>query len=363
MKLFSAGLSGLAVAATVFLAASTATTPGRWIAPLRSTSTGNAYVQGDVTPISPKVSGYITAVAIRDHQAVKAGDLLFRIDDSDYRARVDQAAAGVATRRAMLGNLASRLEQQRAVIEQALAALRGAEAEAHRAALDLARFRELTARNFVSQARLDQAEAEYLRNRAGVAQAQANVAAARAQISVLESQRPQLRADIDAAVAALRLAQIELENTAVRAPADGRIGEREARVGQYVRPGTLLVAIVPHEFWVIANFKETQIAAMQVGDAVKVSVDGISRSAFSGRVESLSPASGAQFALLPPDNATGNFTRIVQRIPVKITFDPGQPELDQLRAGMSAQVALAGRSAARSGASDQYLSPSDFRLP
>jgi membrane fusion protein (multidrug efflux system) len=340
MKLFTAGLSGLAVAATVFFAASSATTPGRWIGPLRSTATGNAYVQGDVTPISPKISGYITEVAIRDNQAVKVGDVLFRIDDSDYRARVDQAAAGVATRRSMLGNLASRLEQQRAVIEQASAALRGAEAEAHRAALDLARFRELTARNFVSQARLDQAQSEDLRNRASVSQAQANVAAARAQISVLESQYPQLRADIEAALAALRLAQIELENTVVRAPADGRVGEREARVGQYVRPGTLLVAIVAQQFWVVANFKETQIAAMQVGDAVDVSVDGISRTPFRGRIESLSPASGAQFALLPPDNATGNFTRIVQRIPVKITFEPGQRGLDQLRAGMSAQVVL-----------------------
>lgn len=336
MKLLGAGLSGLAVAVVVFSAAST----GRWIEPLRSTSTGNAYVQGDVTPISPKISGYITAVAIRDNQAVKAGDVLFRIDDSDYRARVDQAAAGVATRRALLDNLASRLAQQRAVIEQALAALRGAEAEAHRAALDLERFRELTARGFVSQARLDQAEAEHLRNRASVAQAQANVAAARGQTNVLESQRPELRADIDAALAALRLAQIELENTVVRAPVDGRVGEREARVGQYVRPGTLLVAIVAQEFWVVANFKETQIGEMQVGDAVNVSVDGISRSAFRGQVESLSPASGAQFALLPPDNATGNFTRIVQRIPVKVTFEPGQPGLNLLRAGLSAQVVV-----------------------
>jgi membrane fusion protein (multidrug efflux system) len=259
----------------------------------------------------------------------------------------------------MLGNLASRLEQQRAVIEQAMAALRGAEAEAHRAALDLARFRELTARNFVSRARLDQAEAEHLRNRASVAQAQANVAAARSQMNVLQSQHPQLQADIDAALAALRLAEIELENTAVRAPADGRVGEREARVGQYVRPGTLLVALVAQEFWVVANFKETQIAAMQVGDAVKVLVDGISRTAFRGRVESLSPASGAQFALLPPDNATGNFTRIVQRIPVKVTFDAGQRGLDQLRAGMSAQVVLDSRSATR----DQYQGASDLRWP
>jgi len=350
MKLLSAGISGLAVAATVFFAASTATTPGRWIAPLRSTSTENAYVQGDLTPISPKISGYITEVAIRDNQAVKAGDVLFKVDDRDYRERVNQAAALVATRRAIPGNLASRIQQQRAVIEQALAALRGAEAEAHRAALDVARFRELTARNFVSQARLDQAEAEHLRNRASVAQAQANVTAARGQINVLESQRPQLQADIDAAVAALRLAEIELENTVMRSPADGRVGERAARVGQYVRPGTLLVTIVPQDFWVVANFKETQIAAMQIGDAVNVSVDGIRQAAFRARVESVSPASGAQFALLPPDNATGNFTRIVQRIPVKITFEPGQPGLEQLRPGMSAQVALDNRSATR----DQY---------
>jgi len=348
MKLLTAGLSGLAIAATVAVAASTAITPGRWLALSGSTSTGNAYVQGDVTPISPKISGYIAEVAIRDHQAVKAGDVLFRIDDSDYRARLNQAAAGVATRRAMLGNLASRIEQQRAVIEQAIAALRGAEAEANRAALDFARFRELTARNFVSQARLDQAESEHLRNGASVTQAQANVAAAQRQLDVLQSQRPQLLAEIDAGRAALRLAQIELDNTVVRSPSDGRAGEREARVGQYVRPGTLLVAIVSQEPWVIANFKETQIAAMQVGDAVSISVDGIRGTAFKGRVESLSPASGAQFALLPPDNATGNFTRIVQRIPVKITFDPGQPSLDQLRPGMSAAVSLNGRNDTRS---------------
>jgi membrane fusion protein (multidrug efflux system) len=340
MKLMSAGISGLAVATTVFVAASTATTPERWISRLRSTATENAYVQADITPISPKISGYIVEVAIQDHQPVKAGDVLFRIEDSDYRARVSQAAAGVATRRAMLSNLASRIEQQRAIIDQAIAARRGAEAEAHRAALDFARFGELRARNFVSQARLDQAEAEHLRNRANVAQAEANVAAARRQLDVLQSQRPQLLAEVDAGLAALRLAEIEHENTVVRSPSYGRVGEREARVGQYVRPGTLLVAIVSQEPWVVANFKETQIAAMQVGDAVNISVDGIRGTVFEGRVESLSPASGAQFALLPPDNATGNFTRIVQRIPVKITFDPGQPGVERLRPGMSAAVSL-----------------------
>lgn len=349
MKLLTTGLIGVLVAGTVFIAAATAMAPDGWMPGGRSTSTNNAYVQGDLTPISPKISGYITEVAIRDNQAVKAGDVLFRIDDSDYRARVNQAAAGVATRRAMLGSLASRVEQQRAIIEQAVAGLRGAQADANRAAQDFVRFRELTARGFVSQARLDQVEADHLRARARVNEAEANVAAARGQLDVLESQRPQLQADIDAATAARRLAEIELEHTIVRSPSDGRVGERRVRVGQYVRPGTILVAIVPHDFWVVANFKETQIPAMQTDDTVAISVDAIPGMAFRGRVESLSPASGAEFALLPPDNATGNFTRIVRRIPVKITFDPGQPGLDRLRQGMSAVVAVssAGDSATR----------------
>jgi membrane fusion protein (multidrug efflux system) len=340
MKLYSASLGGLVVAATVFTAASTSMAPGRWITTLRSTSTENAYVHGDVTPISPKVSGYVTEVAIHDNQAVKAGDVLFRIDDSDYRARVDQAAAGVATRRAMLGNLASRIALQRAVIEQSVAALGGAEAESHRAKRDFARIDQLTGQGFVSQARSEQAETDHVRARAKATEAEASVAAARRQMDVLESQRPQLQADIDAAVAALRLAEIELRNTILRSPSDGWVGERQARVGQYVRPGTLLVAIVPVDFWVIANFKETQVAALRSGDGVAISIDGIPGTTFKGRVESLSPASGAQFALLPPDNATGNFTRIVQRIPVKITFDPGQAGLERLRPGMSAAVAL-----------------------
>ncbi len=338
MKLFTAALSGLGVAGSVF-AASTSMAPGRWSPTLPSTSTDNAYVRGDVTPMSPKINGYVVDVAIRDNQAVGAGDVLFRIDDSDYRARVNQAVAGVATRRAMLGNLTSRIELQREVIEQAVAALRGAEADADRAARDFARTHELTLRSWSSQARHEQAEADHLRARAKVAEATANVAAARRQMDVLETQRPQLQADIDAAAAALRLTEIELENTVVRSPLDGWVGERQARVGQYVQPGTLLVAVVPQDFWIIANFNETQIPALRVGDGMAVSVDGLPGIEFRGHVDSLSPASGAQLALPPPDNATGNFTRTVQRIPVKITFDAGQAGLDRLRPGMSAVVA------------------------
>lgn len=354
MKLLTAGLTGLLVSGAVFGVASTSLQPGRWIPSLRATFTDNAYVRGDVTPISPKISGYITEVPIRDNQAVTAGDVLFRIDDSDYRARVDQASAGVATRRAMLANLGSQIELQRAAIEQAAAALRGAQADANLAAREFARFDELTKKGWVSRAKNDHAEADHLRAGAKVAEAEANLAAARRQLDVLESQRPQLRADIDAAEAALRLSQIELENTVVRSPSDGWVGERQARVGQYVRPGTQLIAIVQQDFWIVANFKETQTPEMQIGDGVAISIDGVPGAEFKGHIDSLSPASGAQFALLPPDNATGNFTRIVQRIPVKIAFDPGQPGLDRLRAGMSAVVALSSNGR---GANDMDTNP------
>jgi membrane fusion protein (multidrug efflux system) len=340
MKLFVTGLSGLAIAAIVFAATSTSIDPGHWSAALRSTSTDDAYVNGDVTPISPKISGYIVEVAVRDNQSVKAGDILFRIDDSDYRARVDQACATVDGKRAMLANLNSRLTLQGAIVDQAASVLQAAEADADFANLDYDRIRGLAGDGWASRARNDQARANYLRSSAKVAEAKANLAAARLQTDVLKSQRPQFQADVDAAAAALKLAQIELDNTVVRAPSDGWVGERRARVGQYVRPGTLLIAVVSDDFWVIANFKETQIPAVRAGDAVSISVDGVGSAKFTGLIDSVSPASGAQFALLPPDNATGNFTRIVQRIPVKITFDKGQQGLDQLRPGMSATVGV-----------------------
>jgi membrane fusion protein, multidrug efflux system len=342
MKLFSASLGGLLVSAAVFGGTLAALEPAQWAVPIRTTtSTNNAYVRGDVTPLSPRISGYVTEVLIEDNQAVQAGDILFRIDDRDYRARVDQAAAGVATRRALVANLTSRIELQRAVIEQAAAALQGAEADADRAGRDFARIAELTDHGWASQQRNDQVKADHLRARAKIGEAQASLAATKRQMDVLESQRPQLLADVAAANAALELAQIELDSTAVRAPADGWVGERQARVGQYVRPGTLLVAVVPQHFWVVANFKETQIPSLNSGDRVSITVDGVPHARFTGRLESFSPASGAQFALLPPDNATGNFTRITQRIPVKITLDEGQPGFDRLRPGMSATVVLA----------------------
>ncbi|WP_331375790.1 HlyD family secretion protein [Sinorhizobium chiapasense] len=325
MKLLSAGLGSVLVAGFVFAAASTAISPGSLLARLNSASTDNAYVRGDVTPISPKISGYITEVAIRDNQAVETGDVLFRIDDSDYRARFDQASANVATRRALLETLGRQIEFQKAVVEEAGAALKAAEADAKRATREFERIHALNGHGWVSGASRDESEADHLRTVAKIAEAQASVRAALRQTDVLESQRPQLEADIAAANAALRLAEIELASTVIRSPSDGWVGERQARVGQYVRPGTLLVPVVWRDFWIVAN-------------AVTVVVDGVPGAEFRGRIESLSPATGAQFALLPPDNATGNFTRIAQRVPVKIALDEGQTGLDGLRPGMSAVV-------------------------
>src|SRR3954453_10652769 len=320
MTLFSSGLKCLVIAAAVFATAPTILGHGRLLGSIHMVSTEDAYLQADITPISPKVGGYITSVTIEDNQEVKAGDVLFRIEARDYQARVDQAAAGVAIRRAALANLGSRIEFQKTAIERAVAMLNGAMANAERAARDFGRVRELNDSGWTSESKRDEAQANHLAAQARVAEAQADVMAARSQLNVLESERPQLVADIDAASATLKLSQIDLEDTIIRAPADGRVGERQAKLGQYVRPGTLVLAIVSRKVWVVANFKETQLSAMRGGDEVIVSIDGVPGVRFAGRVDSFTPASGAKFALLPPDNATGNFTRIAQRIPSRTSL-------------------------------------------
>lgn len=337
MKLFTASFGGILAAAAISAATSVSIMPERYFR-IGATSTDNAYVRADVTPLSPKVAGYITEVAIRDNQPVRAGDILFRIDDADYKARVAQSDAALKAKQAAVANLDSRLDLQKAVIEQAEAALQGANADADRAEKQYQRFERLVKSTAVSQENLDQAQSDSLRADARVAEAKANLAAAKGQVAVLESQRPQLLADISSAGAALKLARIDLDSTVIRSPADGWVGERQARVGQYVRPGSLLIAFVAKGVWVVANFKETQIPELKVGAPVSVAIDGVPGAVFAGIIDSLSPASGAQFALLPPDNATGNFTRIAQRIPVRIALSTDQSGLDQLRAGMSATV-------------------------
>jgi membrane fusion protein (multidrug efflux system) len=305
--------------------------------------TDNAYVRGDVTAVSSKVSGVIAEVRIADNQEVRAGDILFRLDDRDYRARVDQARAALSARRAAILRLDRSLELQQSAIGEARAAVRGAGAEAERSRRELTRIRVLRGEGWVTKSRSDEASASSEKALAGVAGAEAALDASHDQYDVISSQRQQLVADVEAARAELRLAKLDLESTIVRAPSNGRVAERQARKGQYVRPGTPLIALVSPNVWIVANFKETEIRGMRAGEPVSIVVDSQPGRVFAGRVDSLSPASGAQFALLPPDNATGNFTRIVQRIPIRIAVPPGQPGLEDLRPGMSARIRRADR--------------------
>jgi membrane fusion protein, multidrug efflux system len=296
--------------------------------------TGNAYVRGDVTPVGTRVTGLVEQVLVTDNQEVRAGDVLFRIDDRDYRARVGEARAALAAKRAELDTLAGRVRLQRAMVEEARASLTSAGAEAERAARELGRIEALRQQGWVTRRQGDEALASGRQAGAAVAAADAALAASREGIAVIESRRPQLLAEIEAAEAALQLALIDLDSTLIRAPADGRVAERQVRRGQYVRPGTQLIALVSRGVWVVANFKETQLRGLRAGERVTVVADALPGRRFEGRVDSLSPASGAQFALLPP----GNFTRILQRIPVKIILAPGQPGQAELRPGMSVRV-------------------------
>ena len=337
MKLRNASIVGLLVAAVATAAAAAALHPASVVQSWDSHYTDNAYVRGDVTQLSPKVAGYVVAVRVKDNQRVAAGDVLFRIDDRDYRAKLLQARAVVAAKRAAVVNLDAQLRLQRAVIRQAEAGVGEASTEAARSARDAARGAQLASQQLIAASSFDQLQSSASAAASRVVEMQANAAAAQQRIAVLESQRPQLEADIQAAEAAVALSQLDVESTTVRAPVAGRVSERIARVGQYVKPGTQLIGLVPDELWIVANFKETQLPGMRVGDRVDIAIDAVPGATFHGRLDSLSPASGAQFALLPPDNATGNFTRIVQRVPVRIALDDAR-DRDRLLPGMSASV-------------------------
>ncbi len=333
MTLSKSAIAALAVAIMLFAGAAYGL-----VGAGRVGGTDNAYVRGDVTPVGTKVAGLIREVLVSDNQEVEAGEVLFRIDDRDYRARVDQARAELAGRRAEIASLDRSLALQAASVRQAAAAVAAAGAEARHARRELARIGALRSEGWVTRARGDEAVAAAEKAAAQVSGAEAGLGGSRDQAEVIESRRPQLLAAIEAAQAALRLAEIDLESTVVRAPADGRVAERQVRKGQYVRPGTQLIALVSRDVWVVANFKETELRGIRVGEPVSVVADALPGHRFTGRVQSLSPASGAQFALLPQDNASGNFTRIVQRIPIRITLRAGEPGLEALRPGMSVKV-------------------------
>jgi membrane fusion protein (multidrug efflux system) len=310
-------------------------------------STDDAYVQADISAISPKVEGYVREVRVTDNQQVKAGDVLVVIDDRDFAARVDEARATRDSQRAALAMLDTRRTLQRAVIAETAAAVASAEAELRRSQLELARQRNLAKVDVASRQKFETADADAQKAEAGMVRSRAVLAAARDQLAVLDAERGQDEARLHRAQAALRLAKDQLDDTVIRAPVAGVVGNKGVAVGQLVKPGTLLLAIVPlPRVYVVANFKETQLARMRPGQPVSIAVDALPGRKLRGFIESFAPASGALFSLLPPENATGNFTKIVQRVPVRIALAPGEPLIGALRPGLSAEVEVDTRAAA-----------------
>jgi len=304
-------------------------------------STDDAYVQSDVSLISPKVEGYIKKVKVADNQEVAEGAVLFVIDDRDFKAKVAQADAAVATGEATIATYENRLKLQQAMIEQAAASVASTEADLARVQQDYKRYNALLSTDFASRQRFEQAQADARKGEAALAKSRAALAAEQNQLAVLRSQQHEEQAKLRQAHANLQLAQNDLDNTVIRAPISGVAGNRAGQIGQYVKPGTQLLSLVPlARVYVTANFKETQLTHMRPGQLAEVSVDAYPDLALDGHIESFAPASGAQFSLLPPDNATGNFTKIVQRVPVRIALPTEGPLAGLLRPGLSVTVTI-----------------------
>jgi membrane fusion protein (multidrug efflux system) len=307
-----------------------------WVGSAVIQTTNDAYVRAELTRLSSRVAGEVLAVAANDFQRVKAGDLLVQIDPADYQAQVAQAEAGVAGAQAALDNLANQVELQYATIAQAEAQQLSALAQEVEARQEQERQQSLTQTEAGTRQKLEQATAGYARAQADVRASRALIAAQRHQLEVLSGTKKQRAADLEGAKATLAAARLKLGYTKIVAPFDGVVGERQVQAGDYVNIGSNLINIVPlPEVYVIANYKETQLTRVKPGQPVDVTVDSFPSGRLHGRVERIAPASGSQFALLPPDNATGNFTKVVQRIPVRIALDKSQPLLERLLPGMS----------------------------
>jgi membrane fusion protein (multidrug efflux system) len=330
--------------------------------------TDDAYLRADMTPLSTRISGTVRKVHVNDYQIVKAGQPLIELDDEDYQANLNQARAALAASEAALAdNQAAKriqdaqIDAAKAGILQADAAINAAKAgsasalsELERAVAELHRQQALfdakaathqqlevaTAQQGQLSGVVDARKADLARAEGALATSQSQLEAAKRQREALNTKDDVYKADIEAKKATIVVAQVNLAYTRIVAPTDGTVGERHALAGQLVAPGTQVIDLVQNDVWVQANFKETQLTNMHVGDTADVRVDTFPNRVFQGKVEQLSPASGSQFALLPPDNATGNFTKVVQRLPVKIVFFPNQPYLNRLRPGFSAIVTV-----------------------
>lgn len=303
-------------------------------------TTENALVRGQVTIIGPQLSGYVFEVPVQDFQYVKAGDLLVRLDDRIYKQRLDQALAQLAVQKASLANVVQQRNSAEATIQLRQAALVDSQAQARKSTADLRRNEELISDGSVSKRELDVTRAANAQTIAAVAQAQASLEIARQDLQTVIVNRGSLEAAVASAEAAVELARIDLSNTRITAPRDGQLGQIGVRLGAYVNSGAQLMALVPKQLWVIANMKETQMDNVQVGQPVSFTVDALNHRKFHGTVQHISPATGSEFSLLQADNATGNFVKIAQRVPVRITVDPDQAESERLRPGLSVVVSI-----------------------
>jgi membrane fusion protein (multidrug efflux system) len=343
----------LALGAVALVAASAAGA-WFWVASGRIETTDNAYLRADAAVAAPRVEGYLGEIVVRENQKVSKGDVLVLIDDGDFQARVEQAIATRNARqaqvrgdRAAIGSLKAQAILQRSVIEQSKAGQAAAEAEAERARLDYERYKSLAATSASSAQRLEAATSDHLKAGAESRRAAAAVEAEQSRLEVLASEKlksearlKQSEAELAEAEAALSLARINLQDTRLRAPFDGVVGNLSARVGQYVRPGSALLTVVPQEPYVIANFKETQVSEMRPGQPVTISVDAFPGVGLRGLVESFAPATGSEFSILPPENATGNFTKIVQRVPVRIRILERYAPQRHISSGLSVVVSV-----------------------
>jgi membrane fusion protein (multidrug efflux system) len=302
--------------------------------------TDNAYLRGDITSVAPKLSGYVVEAAVEDNVRVSKGDVLFRINDEDYRAKLAQAKATVAAREADITNISATRTLQHALIAQAEAQRQSAVAELEFARANLERYATLRQSGTASELKLQDTQAANSKAQAALDGAAANIQAQKLKLGVLDAQLAGARAALAQAKASLDLAAIDLANTVVRAPVDGVVGNRQVRVGRFVTPGAAALDIVPvDDVWIVANFKETQLSRVSIGQKARITVDGYADREISGVVDSFAPGSGAAFSLLPPDNATGNFIRVVQRVPVKIQLVEN-PLPGRLVPGLSARVAI-----------------------
>ena len=304
-------------------------------------STDDAYVQAHSVLISPKVAGYISEVPVDDNESVKSNQVVARIDPRDYQTALDQARANVAAARASIDTLNQQIAQQKLVIEQDRQQVASDQAALVFSQQDYQRYTDLQKTGYGTVQRAQQAAADIREKQAALQHDAAVVAAAEKQIGVFEGQLAQADATLAQQQAIEHQAELNLSYTTITAPVDGTVGVRTLRVGEYVQAGTQLMAIAPLQaVYVVANYKETQLTDVRPGQPVTIDVDTFPGTTVHGHVDSLAPASGQEFALLPPDNATGNFTKIVQRIPVKIEIDKNEPLLGRLRPGMSVEPTI-----------------------